>query len=83
MIPRSQREICSTYKETKGKSSGQQNTLYNKIKTASPKKTIFNPPKILPNFFLDFFHFYIKQLCSADATMYKKILKIKFLPMKT
>jgi hypothetical protein len=54
------------HKETKGRSSGQ-TPFTIKTKTASPKKTIFNPPKILPKFKKN--HFCIKQLFSADPIM--------------
>ena len=60
--------ICDLVKETKGRSSGQ-TPFAIKPKQLALKETIFNPPKILPNFFKNNFQFYIKQLFSADPTM--------------
>ena len=51
-------QACHNETKTKGRSSGQTN-LYNKTKTASPKKTISDPPKILPKFLEKKFHFCI------------------------
>ena len=58
-------------KETVERSHGE--TIYvlkpKKTKQLALKNPNFNPPKNLPKCFSNFFHFYIKQLFSADATV--------------
>ena len=62
------KKLCTGGKETVERSHGE--TLYVlKPKQLALTKTVFNPKKILPNFFSFFLIFFIRQLFSADATM--------------